>query len=47
MDGVAKSFKLAAADVLEANAVWTGGGGLVEVNGNLGAAPDLHAGLAG
>ncbi len=44
---VAEAFELAAADIFEEDAVGTGGGGSVEVDGDAVAAPDLEAGLAG
>ena len=45
--GVAQSFELAAAYVFELNAIWAGGGGSVEVDGDAVAAPDEEAGLTG
>ena len=45
--GVAEAFELALADVFELDAVGTGGGCSVEVDGDAVAAPDEEAGLAG
>src|SRR5580700_2178558 len=45
--GVAEAFKLAAADLFQHGAIGTGGGGFVEIDGDLVAPPDLRAGLAG
>ena len=45
--GIAEAFELALADVFELDAVGTGGGGSVEVDGNAVAAPDEQACLAG
>ena len=44
---VAQTFKLAAADFFEQGAVRTGGGGFVEIDGNLMALPDFVARLTG
>ena len=44
--GVAETFELALADVLELDAVGARGGGSVEVDGNTVATPDEEAGLA-
>src|ERR1700691_343317 len=43
---IAQAFKLAAADLFEHCAVRTGGGGFVEIDGDLIAFPDFSAGLA-
>ena len=45
--GVAETFELPPADVFELDAIGTGGGGSVEVDGNAVAAPDEEASLAG
>src|SRR5438270_8845556 len=45
--GVAQAFELTAAHVFELNAIGTGGGGSVEIDGDTVAAPDEEACLAG